>query len=141
MRRPVRPSGMPFATVKGKSARNQDCVPERVTTGVAMVEFWVGVLFCTGVGYVIAGIGASGYSLFAEQSLSFDAAETSSPGILPHVLLILLTGPMLMVRQIVAAAANGDVNPVRLLTSTLVATTWSFCTGLAILNLGVALTG
>lgn len=138
---PGRWLGMPFATAKGKRARNHACVPERVTTGAAMVEFWVGVLFCTAVGYAIAGIGASGYSLLTEQTLSFDAAETSSPAVLPHVLLILLAGPLLLVRQIAAAATEGNLKPVRIVTSALVATTWSFCTGLAILNLGVVLAG
>ena len=141
MRRPASPIGMPLATAKRNRARIGRCVPFRVGGVGFVIEFSVGILFATAVGFTFAGIGASGYMLFADERLSFASPETGGPMILPRVLLLLVSGPMVLVRNIRIAAARGLRPRSWLVLSALVASTWSFCTGLAILNLAALLNG
>ena len=59
----------------------------------------------------------------------------------PHVLLILVSGPILLIQRARRASTGETPASVRRFTAAMVATTWSFCTGLALLNLSVAISG
>lgn len=106
-----------------------------------MIEFFVGVLLATAVGITTAGLGASAYAIFADRRLSFEATETGSPLILPRALLLLLSGPMILATNLTEAVRSRPVPVGPAALSALVALGWSFCTGLAILNLAILLRG
>lgn len=85
-------------------------------------------------GFVFAGIAGSSFTLFTNARLRFESLSEEGTFVLPRAALLLLSGPQILLRNSWKAAVR-DLRPrYWLVLSVLVASGWSFCTGLAILN-------
>lgn len=104
-----------------------------------LVHDMVSVLFAVAMGFAAAGICASGYRLFTDSRLVFDR-EGGKPLSGLRVALLVVAGPLVIMRNAWRAALRGRPRG-WLLATTLLASGWSFCLGLAVLNLVVALGG
>jgi len=95
------------------------------------------VLIATAVGFAFSGIAASSYALFTSQRLRFESAAEDGALIWPRIALLLVSGPMILVQNSWKAVLRGLRPRFWLVLSALVASGWSFCTGLVILNVMV----
>jgi hypothetical protein len=105
-----------------------------------LVHDMVSVLLAVAMGFAAAGICSSGYRLCTNSRLVFDRSAGSEPISTLRVALLVVAGPLVIMRNAWRAALGGRPRG-WLLASALVASGWSFCLGLVVLNLVVALGG
>ena len=94
----------------------------------------ISVALATAIGFAFSGIAASSYALFTNQRLKFESARYGGVAIWPRVALLFISGPYILLRNSLKAAMRGLRPRFWLVLSALVASGWSFCTGLVILN-------
>ena len=102
----------------------------------------LGVMLATAMGYAVAGMVASAHILVTSQRVKFEyisGQRRSSWPQLATLALLLVSGPVVLLRNAIRAAAGGLRPRYWLFFSTIVASGWSFCLGLVIFNLLVLL--
>lgn len=100
-----------------------------------MYELGTAVAMAIAIGFAFAGISVSSYTLFTDRRLKFESAAEEGAILAPRLALLFLSGPYILMRNALKAAIRGFRPLYWLALSTIVASSWSFCTGLAILNL------
>ena len=99
-----------------------------------IAEALVAAVFTVAMGFVAAGISASGYRLVTDARLDFAAPSGSLATRARRILVIAVAGPLILVVDAWQAAAAGLQPVSRLFASALVASAWSFCIGVAVIN-------
>jgi len=97
------------------------------------------ITMATAVGFAISGITASSYALYTSRRLRFESVAEDGALMWSRVALLLVCGPLILVQNSWKAALRGLRPRFWLILSALVAASWSFCTGIAILNVMVLL--
>jgi len=105
----------------------------------SMAALAASIFMATAVGFAFSGIAASSYAFFTSRRLRFESVSEDGALIWSRVALLLVSGPMILVQNSWKAALRGLRPRIWLVLSALVASGWSFCTGLAILNVMVLL--
>ena len=103
----------------------------------------VSVAFAVAAGFVLSGVSASAFALVTDKRLRFEWAHDENAVHLSRLPLLLVAGPLIIMRNACLAAIRG-LRPVGwLFLSTVIAAGWSFCLGMAALNLlaAVAVSG
>ena len=95
-------------------------------------------IFCVAMGFAVAGICASGYRLVTNAGLRFDHQQGGQPGARARIVLLVLGGPFVIMRNTIRAARRGARAGGWLVASALIASGWSFCLGVAVINLFAA---
>lgn len=106
---------------------------------MSVFQFSASLLFAVAVGFTASGIGASSYALFTNQRLRFEEAGRGM--VVPRALLLLVSGPVILIRNSWKAAVRGLRPRYWLLLSAVVALSWSLCIGLVVLNLAAMIGG
>ncbi|MHA1523819.1 MAG: DUF6949 family protein [Alphaproteobacteria bacterium] len=104
-----------------------------------MIEM-LGIMLAIAMGFCVGGLVASAHILVTDERIKFEGL--ARPSLLPRMVtlfLLLLTGPVVLIRNSVRAAVRGLRPRYWLFFSTIVASGWSFCLGLVIFNLLVML--
>lgn len=108
----------------------------------------LGVMLAMAMGYAIAGVVGSAHILVTSQRLKFEALSRSRQTSRPHgwsasssaaLAMLLVCGPVVLMGNAIRAARAGLRPRYWLFLSTLVASGWSFCVGLVMLNMLVVL--
>jgi len=95
------------------------------------------VIIATAVGFAFSGIAASSYALFTCRRLRFESVAEDGALIWSRLALLLVSGPMILAQNSWKAALRGLRPRFWLVLSAMVASGWSFFSGLAILNIMV----
>lgn len=104
-----------------------------------MVDGVLAALFAIATGFVAAGICQSAYRLVTNARLRFESPSGREALPALRVTLLVIAGPLIILRNSWRAATEG-LRPVPwLVASAIVASAWSFCLGVAMLNLMVIL--
>lgn len=104
-----------------------------------MVEILASVGFAVAMGFVASGICASGYGLVTNSPLKFEAGASRPRLHSVRVALLLVGGPLVIMRNAILGAKRNLRPRVWLVATTILASCWSFCLGLAAINILVLL--
>lgn len=105
------------------------------------MSLWVSAAFAVAAGLVLSGLSSSTYALLTNERLRFEPGTPRGRLRPTRIMLLLIAGPQIILRNSWVAAARG-ARPWRwLMLSAAVAAGWSFCLGTAALNLLVAIDG
>lgn len=95
--------------------------------------------FATAIGFVGSGIIASFYQLITAQPPKFDIEDSSILAGVAGVLLLMFAGPVILMRNAIRGRLL-ERRPVGwLAASTCIAGAWSLCSGVVLLQFGLAL--
>jgi len=100
-----------------------------------MFEIGSSVAIAIVIGFAFSGIAVSSYTLITDSRLKFEQAAADDGLVWSKIALLFWSGPHILVRNSLKAAFLGLRPRYWLVLSALVASSWSFCTGLVILNL------
>ena len=99
------------------------------------MEVLIATLLAVGAGFVVAGITSSAYRLATDGRVRFAPRSDDPVGRAVQVALLIVSGPLVIMRNAWLGAVRGDRPFYWFALSAAIATVWSFCLGLALLNL------
>ena len=91
-------------------------------------------LYIIAVGFVLAGLCASSHQLVTGRPLRFECAPTASLTIVLSILVRVFAGPAILMRNAIKGALLGRP-PYWLALSTIIASLWSFFSGVLMIKL------
>lgn len=103
-----------------------------------MLSIIAAIAFSIAMGFVVAGICNSGFRLVTNSRLRFEGPPGEDTRSGWQMALLVIAGPLVILRNSWRAVRRGDRARGWLVASALVASCWSFCLGLAVLNLMLA---
>jgi hypothetical protein len=100
-----------------------------------MQDLWT-IAFGTAAGFTVAGLVASGFDAFTGRRLGFAMHGAGSPPeLLLGMLLRVVAGPFLLVRNVASSLRGGDANPMAMAVLVSVACMWGCLSGIVVLDL------
>ena len=103
-----------------------------------MLSFVAAIAFSVAMGFVTAGICASAFQLVTNQRLRFEGPEGEDTRSGWHMAMLVIAGPVIILRNSWRAVHQGSRARAWLIASALFSSCWSFCLGLSVLNLVLA---
>lgn len=95
--------------------------------------------FAMAIGFVSAGVVGSFYQLVTNRPISFELFELNRPQVLVGVASLVLAGPAVIMRNAIRGRLIDRRPSHWLALSTAISATWSFLSGVFILNIYIAL--
>lgn len=103
-----------------------------------MSDFQV-LLFCTVVGFVIAGCLASFYKLVTSRSLASAAQDTKASGMAVAAIFAVFAGPVLIFEKVVEGIKGGELPALVAVGGLVIIFMWSACAGVLLVGLALAI--
>lgn len=96
-------------------------------------------IYAGAIGFIVAGLAAAAYRAVTSRPVRFGVNGTSLFATFSALVVGLLLGPVIIVRQAFQSARSGDVPSSWAAAGVMVAVVWSCCLGIAILAVAESL--